>query len=59
MVPSVDIHTRAQKIEWFKLSDLPTWKRSKQVPGKFYLISPFVPYVVGYSALGTDLTVVI
>ncbi|KZT02695.1 DCP2-domain-containing protein [Laetiporus sulphureus 93-53] len=30
------------KIAWFKLSDLPTWKRSKAVPGKFYLISPFI-----------------
>lgn len=31
-----------QKIEWFKLADLPTWKRNKAVPGKFYLISPFI-----------------
>lgn len=31
-----------QKIAWFRLSDLPTWKRSKSVPGKFYLISPFI-----------------
>ncbi|KAI0961587.1 hypothetical protein AcV7_010344 [Taiwanofungus camphoratus] len=30
------------KIAWFKLSDLPTWRRSKAVPGKFYLISPFI-----------------
>ncbi|KAH9950355.1 pyrophosphatase DCP2 [Amylocystis lapponica] len=30
------------KIAWFRLSDLPTWKRSKTVPGKFYLISPFI-----------------
>ncbi|OCH96106.1 DCP2-domain-containing protein [Obba rivulosa] len=30
------------KIAWFKLTDLPTWKRSKSVPGKFYLISPFI-----------------
>lgn len=30
------------KIAWFRLSDLPTWKRSKSVPGKFYLISPFI-----------------
>ncbi|KAI0308214.1 hypothetical protein B0F90DRAFT_1813518 [Multifurca ochricompacta] len=30
------------KIEWFKLADLPTWKRNKAVPGKFYLISPFI-----------------
>ncbi|KAJ7630927.1 Dcp2, box A domain-containing protein [Roridomyces roridus] len=30
------------KIEWFKLSDLPTWKRNKTVGGKFYLISPFI-----------------
>ena len=31
-----------QKIEWFRLADLPTWKRNKAVPGKFYLISPFI-----------------
>jgi mRNA-decapping enzyme subunit 2 len=31
-----------QRIEWFQLADLPTWKRNKQVPGKFYLISPFI-----------------
>lgn len=30
------------RIEWFRLADLPTWKRNKQVPGKFYLISPFI-----------------
>ncbi|KAN0061603.1 mRNA-decapping enzyme subunit 2 [Thecaphora frezii] len=34
------------KIAWFKLSDLPTWKKSKEPPpgmgGKFYLISPFI-----------------
>ncbi|KAF8745628.1 hypothetical protein AX14_006943 [Amanita brunnescens Koide BX004] len=30
------------KIEWFKLTDLPTWKRSKAPLGKFYLISPFI-----------------
>ncbi|KAH9081643.1 DCP2-domain-containing protein [Lactarius deliciosus] len=30
------------KIEWFRLADLPTWKRNKAVPGKFYLISPFI-----------------
>jgi len=30
------------KIEWFKLIDLPTWKRNKAAPGKFYLISPFI-----------------
>ena len=34
------------KIAWFKLSDLPTWKKSKDPPagmgGKFYLISPFI-----------------
>ncbi|PCH33658.1 DCP2-domain-containing protein [Wolfiporia cocos MD-104 SS10] len=38
--------TRTRKeisqIAWFKLSDLPTWRRSKAVPGKFYLISPFI-----------------
>lgn len=35
-----------QKIAWFKLSDLPTWKKNKVPPqgmgGKFYLISPFI-----------------
>ncbi|ETW87197.1 hypothetical protein HETIRDRAFT_377994, partial [Heterobasidion irregulare TC 32-1] len=30
------------KIEWFRLLDLPTWRRGKTVPGKFYLISPFI-----------------
>ncbi|CAL1695772.1 unnamed protein product [Somion occarium] len=30
------------KISWFKLTDLPTWKRNKAVPGKFYLITPFI-----------------
>ncbi|KAK2461923.1 hypothetical protein APHAL10511_006386 [Amanita phalloides] len=30
------------KIEWFKLTDLPTWKRNKAAAGKFYLISPFI-----------------
>lgn len=33
-----------QKIAWFKLTDLPTWKRNKIVPGKFYLITPFIGY---------------
>ncbi|KDQ63534.1 hypothetical protein JAAARDRAFT_119261 [Jaapia argillacea MUCL 33604] len=36
------------KIEWFKLVDLPTWRRNKAVPGKFYLISPFIGYVPSY-----------
>ena len=31
-----------QKIAWFKLQDLPTWKRNKPVSGKFYLITPFI-----------------
>ena len=31
-----------QKIDWFKLSDLPTWKKSGSSSGKFYLISPFI-----------------
>ncbi|KAH8100705.1 pyrophosphatase DCP2 [Cristinia sonorae] len=30
------------KIAWFKLTDLPTWKRNKPVTGKFYLIAPFL-----------------
>ncbi|KZT44377.1 DCP2-domain-containing protein [Sistotremastrum suecicum HHB10207 ss-3] len=33
------------KIEWFKLTDLPTWKRKKDAPGKFYLITPFIRFV--------------
>jgi mRNA-decapping enzyme subunit 2 len=35
----------AQRIEWFKLTDLPTWRRNKSVPGRFYLITPFIGYV--------------
>ncbi|KAH9849735.1 Dcp2, box A domain-containing protein [Lenzites betulinus] len=50
IVPGVpedyQFQTRTRKeisrIAWFKLSDLPTWKRNKTVPGKFYLISPFI-----------------
>ncbi|KAL0581622.1 hypothetical protein V5O48_000438 [Marasmius crinis-equi] len=30
------------KIEWFRLADLPTWKRNKTPAGKFYLITPFI-----------------
>ncbi|KAK0208218.1 Dcp2, box A domain-containing protein [Desarmillaria ectypa] len=30
------------RIDWFKLSDLPTWRRNNASPGKFYLISPFI-----------------
>ena len=43
-----DSHTQTvhsaprQKIDWFKLSDLPTWKKSGSSSGKFYLISPFI-----------------
>ncbi|KIP11937.1 hypothetical protein PHLGIDRAFT_62774 [Phlebiopsis gigantea 11061_1 CR5-6] len=33
------------KIAWFRLTDLPTWRRNKSVPGKFYLITPFIGYV--------------
>ncbi|KAL6309949.1 Dcp2, box A domain-containing protein [Sparassis latifolia] len=36
------------KIAWFNLSDLPTWKRSKAVPGKFYLITPFIGPLKSY-----------
>ncbi|KAI0825108.1 DCP2-domain-containing protein [Trametes gibbosa] len=50
IVPGVpedyQFQTRTRKeisrIDWFKLSDLPTWKRNKTVPGKFYLITPFI-----------------
>jgi mRNA-decapping enzyme subunit 2 len=39
-----------QKIDWFKLLDLPTWKRNRaQANGRFYLISPFVGYVTHVS----------
>ncbi|KDR84980.1 hypothetical protein GALMADRAFT_233506 [Galerina marginata CBS 339.88] len=30
------------KIEWFNLVDLPTWKKGKGAPGRFYLIAPFM-----------------
>ncbi|KJA29119.1 hypothetical protein HYPSUDRAFT_127964 [Hypholoma sublateritium FD-334 SS-4] len=30
------------KIQWFHLADLPTWKKNKSTPGRFYLISPFI-----------------
>ncbi|KAH7102068.1 Dcp2, box A domain-containing protein [Auriculariales sp. MPI-PUGE-AT-0066] len=30
------------KIEWFRLVDLPTWKRNHAAAGKFYLITPFI-----------------
>src|ERR1700709_1644503 len=40
----------SQKIEWFKLTDLPTWKRNKAAPGKFYLISPFIGYILSFSS---------
>ncbi|KAF8168107.1 Dcp2, box A domain-containing protein [Crassisporium funariophilum] len=30
------------KIEWFRLTDLPTWRRKNTPPGKFYLITPFI-----------------
>ncbi|KAH9486943.1 mRNA decapping complex subunit 2 [Psilocybe cubensis] len=30
------------KIEWFRLVDLPTWKKKQAAPGKFYLITPFI-----------------
>lgn len=38
-----------QKIAWFRLTDLPTWKRNKTAPGKFYLISPFIGYVLWHT----------
>ncbi|KAA1471498.1 DCP2-domain-containing protein [Dentipellis sp. KUC8613] len=39
------------KIEWFRLADLPTWKKNKAVPGKFYLISPFIAYAAPFFLL--------
>ncbi|KAJ3499960.1 hypothetical protein NLJ89_g9998 [Agrocybe chaxingu] len=30
------------KIDWFKLTDLPTWKRNKQGGSKFYMVTPFI-----------------
>ncbi|PWN43420.1 DCP2-domain-containing protein, partial [Ceraceosorus guamensis] len=54
IVPGIEEETRFEtltrkeisKIAWFKLSDLPTWKKQKEpaagLGGKFYLISPFV-----------------
>ncbi|TCD71546.1 mRNA-decapping enzyme subunit 2 [Steccherinum ochraceum] len=30
------------KISWFRLDDLPTYKKNKVVAGKFYLIAPFM-----------------
>ncbi|KAK0478364.1 Dcp2, box A domain-containing protein [Armillaria novae-zelandiae] len=36
------------RIDWFKLSDLPTWRRNNASPGKFYLISPFIGYASHY-----------
>jgi len=39
---SIERTCHFQKIEWFRLADLPTWKRNKAAPGKFYLISPFI-----------------
>ncbi|GAK62859.1 DCP2-domain-containing protein [Moesziomyces antarcticus] len=54
IVPGVKENTKFEtltrkeisKIAWFRLSDLPTWKKSKDPPagmgGKFYLISPFI-----------------
>ncbi len=41
-------HILCQKISWFKLTDLPTWKRNKAVPGKFYLITPFIGYALQF-----------
>ena len=53
IVPGVDedypfeTQTRKEisKIQWWKLTDLPTWQRKKKEAGsgRFYLISPFVP----------------
>ncbi|EPQ31704.1 uncharacterized protein PFL1_01037 [Pseudozyma flocculosa PF-1] len=54
IVPGVSDQTKFEaqtrkeisKIAWFRLGDLPTWKKSKEPPpgmgGKFYLISPFI-----------------
>lgn len=40
-----------KKIEWFKLTELPTWKRNKTAAGRFYLISPFIGCVSISSAM--------
>ena len=40
-----------KKIEWFKLTELPTWKRNKTAAGRFYLISPFIGCVPILSAI--------
>ena len=45
MLENTDLRSD-QKIAWFRLTDLPTWKRNKTAPGKFYLISPFIGYVL-------------
>ncbi|EIN13760.1 DCP2-domain-containing protein [Punctularia strigosozonata HHB-11173 SS5] len=36
------------KIEWFKLTELPTWKSAKQVSNRFYLVAPFVNALKAY-----------
>lgn len=60
IVAGVDERTRFEtltrkeisRIDWFKLSDLPTWKKNKVPPqgmgGKFYLISPFIGKLKGW-----------
>jgi len=45
-----------QRIEWFRLADLPTWRRNKQVPGKFYLISPFIGYAIRLSSFTSNIS---
>ena len=46
-----------KKIEWFKLTELPTWKRNKSAAGRFYLISPFIGCVPIFSAKVELLTI--
>lgn len=40
-----------QAIEWFKLSELPMWKKNrghppKAISGRYYMMAPFIPFVL-------------
>ncbi|KAJ3488247.1 hypothetical protein NLI96_g2964 [Meripilus lineatus] len=56
IVPNVPedypFETRTRKeisrIAWFRLTDLPTWRRNRVVPGKFYLITPFIMHLKAF-----------